>query len=668
MQDIEKLKKALINADAAGDTKAAQALAMAIKNHPDYAKKTITPQVSEQPTPDFETKEQALQALQDTREPVQAQQMLNPYNLASPQVMNEQDLRQIVPDYKEALESPMRQTPQVSQALQNYFAVDRVDPNSTAYKLLKTGTDAMATAATSAQGGINLLAQTAENMGLGKQKDISEFLDIAGLFLSGNPTVLARANASPEIVEYSKQSQRIEPTLSQSRPVDVPEQTPTLATSAANVVNEAIDKVVPPQKQIKNVLGDALEMDNISPNSIRTRAARFEAVNGRRPTLLEIGGEVIVGLGEKAGTVIGKSRNIMENYRNNVLDSQTQTVKEIADKTLGGDAGNFFGEIDALEKTMRRVSQPLYAEAYEQIVPINGRTRGLIETPHGQRAARNAVDLLRQEGKNPEQLGFKIKGGKVSISPDMPVEALDAIKRGWDDIIEGYRDDTTKVLNLDSMGRASNNALREFITQIDEVSPAYKEARGAWAGNATLKNALVDGREAAIKPSVDAQTIKQRMKNMTDSEKQLFRSGFMRGLIDIMEKSVTDTNRVRKIIRSEGLVNKLTAIFDDKKAALRFVRQLRSAEKIAGRVQKISPNVGSQTARKITDVEALGDMQISGRNILSDAVKAGWSNFRQNRNIKNEQVVNREIANLLTQPLTDDVLEQLFDILRGAKQ
>jgi hypothetical protein len=53
----------------------------------------------------------------------------------------------------------------------------------------------------------------------------------------------------------------------------------------------------------------------------------------------------------------------------------------------------------------------------------------------------------------------------------------DYVKRGMDDVIEGYRDAVTGKLNLDTEGRAINNTLRSFHQAFDAANPDYAAAR-----------------------------------------------------------------------------------------------------------------------------------------------------------------------------------------------
>jgi len=75
-------------------------------------------------------------------------------------------------------------------------------------------------------------------------------------------------------------------------------------------INEQIDRVFPPEARTESLLRDSLKLDDITPTSIRQRAADFEARNARKPTLLELGGENVEALARKAGGEIGEGRTV----------------------------------------------------------------------------------------------------------------------------------------------------------------------------------------------------------------------------------------------------------------------------------------------------------------------------------------------------------------------
>lgn len=432
---------------------------------------------------------------------------------------------------------------------------------------------------------------------------------------------------------------------------------------ALQSVNKAIDTAFPPETAARSLILERLNLDNISPESIRSRSIAFESRNGRRPTMIELGGENVDALGGAVGGEVGRGRTLINNYYEGVMARQEDVLKGITERALDVTDANFFDDVANLERQMQRSAQPLYEAAHAERIVAPARMQKMVNTPAGQKAIDRAVNIAKQEELDLATLGLrKSQDGRWMLGDDageVSVQLLDNIKRGWDDVIEGYRDTTTGVLNLDGFGRAANKTLREYIGIVDELSPAYKAARNSYAGPARLKGALADGRHAGASGRVTSEEIAKRMSKMPPGEQELYRSGFMRGLIDIMEAGGDVANRLNRLIGKGKLRNKIDAVFGDKAAADAFIRQLKEETTIVARAAAISSRTGSPTARRASEQAGLAASMTSIRGAMADALRRGVSFARQNQNIRKDQIINEDVARTLTQPLTDDVIDAL---------
>lgn len=432
------------------------------------------------------------------------------------------------------------------------------------------------------------------------------------------------------------------------------------SAGALEKFNETIDKAFPPETKVKAEINRALELDDINPADIPRIALEFEAKNGRRPSLSEITGENVEGVLGGSGGRLGKGRSIVEKNVETITAAQTSEVEKIADRTLSSPTKNFIDDIEKLEKKMFTESRPLYEKAFEQSVTVTDDIRAMVDTPAGKTALKRANKILKQEGKDPVQLGIVQDGKKITLGDDVSVEALDAIKRGFDDIVEKRRDPTTGILRLDQFSRSVDKTRGSFRDAVDQLAPDYKAARDAFAGPASLKDASISGRKAARGTKVKAADIEKRMGRMNTSERDIYRAGFMRGLIDQMTGKITTSNRIRNFLKTEDLREKITAVFGDKAASDAFIAQLEAASTRVSKAQAASSKIGSQTAlRQQNQLGVTG----GGKALIADAAKAAFDRLRQDRNVRNRQIADKEIAELLTQPLTDDVLKRISDRL-----
>ncbi|MEE8288910.1 MAG: hypothetical protein V3R25_05810 [Nitrosomonadaceae bacterium] len=433
--------------------------------------------------------------------------------------------------------------------------------------------------------------------------------------------------------------------------------------STQEFVNKKIDKIAPPEKILSDQLELAFTGDKMTPDVIRQRAMEFQQRTGRPATLLDISGDNTKQLFSTAGREIGEGREVLENYRKTKLANQTQTVQDIAEGTLTKNKRNYFEEIGSLERQMKSVSSELYDAAHAETVTLTDDFSNILNSNFGRQAIDNAQEILRLEkGESMSDLGLvgNVRTG-YKFSDEVSVKLLDYVKRGMDDVIEGYRDPTTQVLNLNATGRAQNKAKIAFLQSIDEASPTYKAARDAYAGPASFKTALTDGRNI-FKTKQTPEMIKERMAGLGQSEKDLYRSGAMRAMMDKMQSGIVDSNRIREFVKKENVQDRLTALFDgDAQMSKRFIDQLEAEAEQIATLQRVSPNIGSQTVRELSGQRAFG-IPTKG-NVAQDLIARVWNNFRSNRSLENRQIVNKEIADLAIRPID----EEFFQILAQMK-
>lgn len=443
----------------------------------------------------------------------------------------------------------------------------------------------------------------------------------------------------------------------------VQDQVSGTADKLLTVVNEKIDQVFPVEKKTKKLIVETLKKDGVEVQNLPALVSEFEIKNNRRPTLLELGRDNTKDLVRKVGSEVGESRNIVEDFRTDTLNAQSQLVKDIAGRTLLNKDADYLDDVDALDDMRRKQSAPLYEAAHAEIVPINDTMIEIINTPSGRAATTKAMNLIKEDRRLPADLGIEKIKGQFVFADDVSVELLDYIKRGFSDYIDTkYRDKTTKRLVLDNLGRKMQSNLSEFVGEIDKVSENYALARQAYAGPSTLKDAFNDASKFVTKGK--PRDMKARMKGMTEGEKDMFRSGFMRGIMDLMTGANRNANNTRKLIKSEDAIEKLTIIFDDRAMAQSLINQLDDADTLGMKAQQVSSNIGTTTQQRQNAAGTFNAMSGGNADIFSTIIEKSYDKLRQDRNIRNQQLINEDVANLTTQPLTDDLLETLIKRLQ----
>ena len=476
-----------------------------------------------------------------------------------------------------------------------------------------------------------------------------------------NPNIDNKFQQLPAPRQPQGPSTAVPPTSSVNTVRSVTNKIGEKASNVLGAVNEKIDNVFPPRREANKLIKSNLEFDYPNGYDLPALVQDFTMKNNRLPNLIEITKDNTNSLARLSSSNVGKGKNTMETYREKILDGQTEQVLNIANQSLANPLQDFTQQFSSINRQMQKEAQPYYDSAHAQIVPLNDKIKSFLNTPAGIVATKNAVKLMQQEQKNLSNLGVNIVKNKPVLNDNVSVELLDYIKRSFDDQIEKFRDGTTQVLNLDNMGRAINKSLRNYILEVDQLSPDYAKAREIYSGNSALKNAMADGRQAGSKNRVTADDITIRLDRMTKSEKDIYKSGFMRGLLDIMVDGNLNANRINKLIKSEGLQNKINAIFQNPTNSKKFIDMLKVANESGRKAQQISTRIGTSTEPTRAAGESYDNMARGG--FIQSAVEKGVSMVRQNRNERNKQIKYADIADLITKPLTPEHLKVITDRL-----
>lgn len=248
----------------------------------------------------------------------------------------------------------------------------------------------------------------------------------------------------------------------------------------------------------------------------------------------------------------GRARTDVVDFLEGRQAGQGERVGNIIDEGLG--AGNTARQtVDELTQTARREAAPLYREALEQQPVWNNRMQEFFDDPITHRGLREGVGVQRLEslaaGERFNPTDFAITdfngAGDPIISGVPNMRTINLIKKGWDNILEGYRDKTTGRLVLDEHGRALDQVRRAFLNEVDSLNPKYAQARAAYAGPAQVRDAVDAGARAASRGR-SADNL-QRFDALTAPSQQGFRGGYADTLAARIESTASGSNKVRPL-------------------------------------------------------------------------------------------------------------------------
>jgi hypothetical protein len=368
----------------------------------------------------------------------------------------------------------------------------------------------------------------------------------------------------------------------------------------------------------RRIIAKAIKEDMNTPESAGQMIS--EAQGNGVPMTLGDTGENVRGLLAASSRASGMGRTI-------VRDALEERQSALADRIVGhierdlGPVANPHQVADDLMTKARDEAGPLYDAAYAKpgADAFVQKVAPLLDRPSMQKALGKAYRIASEEGRNPEELGLiRDANGNVKLSDTItlgsdesgaltmgrePITApaptwqtLDYVKRGMDDVVEGYRDPVTGKLRLDTEGHAINNTLRTYMKAFDAANPEYAAARKAYSDPVSGINAMNLGRKALTKTGDD---IEAQMRDMTPFQKQMYALGLRRAMAETVS-SRGDTADIVHALAGTGKKRAMLArAFGDRQQFQRFVNTL-SQEREGWRSYR-QALLGSPTAANVQD-------------------------------------------------------------------
>ncbi len=326
-------------------------------------------------------------------------------------------------------------------------------------------------------------------------------------------------------------------------------------------------------------------------------------------------------------TTAGTARSVMAQRNQGQLDRLTEAVA----RDLGPVENIPQRSADLLAQA-RTNAGPLYDQAYAAPGADMVDLTDLADRPTFEKALREAYNEVLDEGLDPSAAGIVQQGDSIMIaSPSW--QSLDYAKRGLDNIIErGIRQgDMPEVRRAQSM----KNTL---LQRMDEVNPAYAEARRAYAGPAQERAFLEQGQQA-IRTRPDELSV--LLADLTPEQRQQMQLGFQSEIMGQAGNLRSNSNPWAQINtpNAEGRMNVLYDGVEDADVA-RLLDQRDLELQLAGSANRLIGNsataereiadeffkqrggVGGDVAMGIVETGALGGPWLTvGKGIADRAFK-----------------------------------------------
>lgn len=362
----------------------------------------------------------------------------------------------------------------------------------------------------------------------------------------------------------------------------------------------------------------ALQRDGLSPEDAVQRLQSWRAAGAKPETLLEIGGDNVRGLARASRATPGRAKQEVPAALDGRHAGAEERVVDDALTSAGGRRANPWATVDELITQRADEAKPLYERAY---VGADGAERAiddpeihtLIDLPQFREAYNRARRLAQIEGvKLPTLWRTVERPGRTLDAAGQPVmvrareraevpsvRALDWMKRGLDDVIDGR-------MRGGTMGRTEARGLRQRLNQalerIDDAVPEYRQARSAFRGRSEVIDAYEMGAKHFTEPP---DKVTHAFAGMSEAEKVAYRRRALESFFQRVEAADPSRNVADQISRRTVDQKRLRLLFGDDAAYQRFLALVRREADMGRSRSHVLGN--SATADKLAELAALAD-------------------------------------------------------------
>ena len=403
----------------------------------------------------------------------------------------------------------------------------------------------------------------------------------------------------------------------------------------------------------KDAAAGVLARTGVAPADLLARKARDEAQG--IPSVLAQTNPELMAIAEKAANKNKEASKTLRDEMASINEGAIERVKAQNTQKIG--KGNYYDDLDAINKDLKEKTRPLYEEAHSFGTVNDPKINVLLKEPEFAAYFDKAKQIARAEelaaitkGEDPSKYKLQdiytftnapdgtITGVRTSQLPD--ARTLDYMKRAMDDTItSAYSSDKSTIK---STIPALKDTREGFLKLVDEAVPAYKEARKFYSGKMDLADAMDKGKNEF--KNLDHEEVVKYIKGLNDGEKEAFKAGALRDMYDriIGPKQV---NPGYELIQSPKDQKKLEALFDGNKNNFDLYKAaLQRESQMYGETSKFLKSTGHPGYK---DNEVINQ-------IISDTITGGAKNGLANQALRwiNSSHMNDETAKQVAKMLS----------------
>jgi hypothetical protein len=368
----------------------------------------------------------------------------------------------------------------------------------------------------------------------------------------------------------------------------------------------ALPSLANPQARAQRALGRALSRSDTNVPEAIQRAVPDE-------TLMDVGGTSVQRLARAAEATPSRGADQIRDKLVTRNDGMGALIRDQLQERAGLRFENMAQTTQDLVQQRATNAEAAYARAYQHSVPT-AQFADDLSLPQFRNAYDRGRRIAAVEGVElpplPDFAALRAQGVDPARLPlgELPVQAIDYMKRGVDDLIETGADGNR-------MGRTEARALRQrlsgMLSRVDEQVPDYQAARSQFAGSSSALNMLEEGQQA-VTTRRDPRELTIELARMNDSEREFFRRGMMDEMRRKMASAGDGADPVRVLMGNQEMRDMVRAVFPDDasyQAFEQFMRNQQHQRGVARFVLGGSPTERIRAERE--DLARFGDFKPS---------------------------------------------------------
>jgi hypothetical protein len=241
-------------------------------------------------------------------------------------------------------------------------------------------------------------------------------------------------------------------------------------------------------------------------------------------------------------------------------DNMTTRV-QAAIREASTDTRRLSENVRATQARQSALASPIYRKAFDAEIPVIPELQSILKTPTATKAFSEARRIAGDERRLLPDIYSVTPDGAIVVNKMPDMAAWDDIKRGFDNVIENNTSDLGK---LNPEGRRALILKNEMLGILDRINPDYKKARGVWAGEQSVLNAMENGRRSLNK-TVDE--VIDMTENLSASERDAMLKGLVADITERMGRRADNTVGGFNFLNNENARIKIMAILGETEGA-----------------------------------------------------------------------------------------------------